>query len=94
MSQYKCFKVEVAQRRRICLHCGEAIPKGEACLKFTFNGRSGPQSVNANICRSCLVNIQEEIYQTNMGTLKNKFQDLLSKQENKQEVINNENCNC
>lgn len=91
MSQFKQFKVEIAQRRRLCHNCGDAIPRGEACLKFNYLG-TGVQSVNANLCRSCLVNIQEEIYQTNMGVLKRKIEDVKSKIE----VMKNakSDCNC
>lgn len=56
----KEFKVEISEKSRKCYNCDSEIPKGEACITFYS------YHVRANLCRVCIINMQEEIYQANI----------------------------
>lgn len=55
----KEFRIEVAKRKRKCLHCNSEIEKGETCLVFCFYGRL---TVKVNICKVCLNQLNKELY--------------------------------
>lgn len=54
-------KVETAIKSRICYTCAGTIPKGEACIVFRA------YQTSANLCRVCIIDMQEQIYQANVG---------------------------
>jgi len=83
----KEFKVEIAKKMRNCLHCGGLIEKNEACLTFKYG--ESYYSITANLCRVCILEIQEEIYQINIGTIKKQYQKLTKIEGTKKHA----NCN-
>jgi riboflavin synthase alpha subunit len=57
----KEFRVETAKKRRRCINCGDSIYKDDACLTFRYGSSS--YSVSANICRVCILDNLEKMYQ-------------------------------
>jgi len=74
----KKFVVEVTKGARGCLECGRKIEKNTSCLSFRYG--TSYYSVSANLCRVCMLNIQEEMYQLDLGLAKKSAIKKLNKE--------------
>lgn len=74
----KKFVVEITKGARSCLECGRKIEKNTSCLAFKYG--SSYYSVSANLCRVCILTIQEEMYQFDIDLAKKSVYKKLTKE--------------
>ena len=70
MSIRKEFRVEVAKKTRRCINCDNEIEKNFSCIAFRYG--SSYYSISANLCRVCILDMQEEMYHIDLDSARKK----------------------
>ncbi len=77
----KKFIIDITKGTRSCLGCGRKIEKNTTCLTFKYG--SSYYSVSANLCRVCILNMQEDMYHLDLEIAKNSAIKKLKRTVNK-----------